>query len=441
MSGAAPGGPTADPIKVHGLNCPNCGAAIQLRGFQYTQRVICDSCCAVLDALDANYAVLQKFGARLARHTPLIPLGARGQWKGEPWEVIGFQVRTITVEGLDYSWHEYLLFNPFLGFRYLTQYNGHWCDVTTLRALPESGSANGHPTARWRDTEFRAFQTSVAVTTFAVGEFPWAVAVGDRVTAHDFVSPPLMLSSETTEEEITWSLGEYVSGERVWASFRCEGDPPPPAGAYANQPNPLAGRVGALWRTCGVLVIALVALGLLRGATAADATAFRAAYSFAPGAGDTAAFVTDAFELGGGTSNVLLSTQATVDNSWLFVHYTLVNEETGTALDVGREVSFYHGSDSDGPWSEGSHEDAVRLPAVASGRWFLRIDPEGPSTGRPIGYTVQVQRDTAGILPFVAALVMLLVPPIVTSLRSHAFETARWAESDYAPVAADDGDD
>jgi len=36
------------------------------------------------------------------------------------WEVIGFQVRTIRVQGIDYSWGEYLLFNPYEGFRYLT---------------------------------------------------------------------------------------------------------------------------------------------------------------------------------------------------------------------------------------------------------------------------------------------------------------------------------
>ena len=430
----------AGPVKVRGLNCPSCGAAIQLRGFQYTQRVICDSCCAVLDAQDPGYAVIQKFGERMARSTPLIPLGTRGRWKGEPWEVIGFQVRTIAVEGIQYSWHEYLLFNPYLGFRYLTQFDGHWCDVTALRGLPETGSAAGRPVARWRDLEFRAFQTARAVTTFAVGEFPWAVAVGDAVTARDFVSPPLMLSSETTDDEVTWSLGEYVSGARVWEAFNLEDDAPAPQGVYANQPNPVSGRVGARWRTFALLLALLVALFVLRQATAANAVAFSGAYRFTPGTGDTAAFVTEPFALTGGTANVVVRTTATADNSWIFVNYTLINEESGAVFELGREVSYYHGRDSDGAWSEGAREDDARIPAVPAGRWFLRIEPEGPPTGATIDYAVQVRRDAPGALPFGAALVFLLLPPVVVSLRSASFEGKRWAESDYAPASDNDSD-
>jgi hypothetical protein len=312
--------------------------------------------------------------------------------------------------------------------------------------LPETARAGGRPVARWHDTEFRAFQTAVAVTTFAIGEFPWAVAVGDRVTAQDFVSPPFMLSSECTPDEVTWSLGEYVSGDRVWEAFKLEGKASAPRGVYANQPNPLAGRAGALWRTFGILVLAIVALVLVRGTTASNALVFSGAFTFTPGVADSvAAFVTEPFELGGATGNVVVRTAASVDNSWIYLSYSLINERTGDALELGREVSYYHGIDSDGSWSEGSHDDEARIPAVPAGRWFLRIAPEGPPSGTPIHYTVQVRRDAAGVLPFTAAFVLLLLPPLLTSLRSHAFETHRWAESDYAPVASgndsDSGDD
>ena len=441
VSGATPGDAgqrAAEPVRLRGLNCPNCGAAIQLRGFQYTQRIICDSCCATLDATDPNFTVLQKFDERLARARPLIPLGTRGQWKGESWEVIGFQQRTITVEGIAYAWHEYLLFNPYLGVRYLTQYDGHWSDVTTLRALPVLGAEGGRPTARWRDRQFKAFQTAVAVTSFALGEFPWALAVGDRVVAQDFVSPPFMLSSESTEEEVTWSLGEYVSGERVWQAFNLEGTPPGAQGVYANQPNPLADRPSRTWRTFGALLLALVAVLMLRFATASNTQAFEGDYTWVPG--DTTAFVTRGFALGSHTSNVVIQTEASVDNSWLFVAYTLVNESTGATIDIGREVSYYHGADSDGSWSEGSSSDAARIPAVPPGTWFLRVSADGTAPGPPILYRVTLRRDAPGALPFIVAFVLLLLPPVFLSIRAHAFETRRWAESDYAPVASDDSD-
>ena len=27
---------------------------------------------------------------------------------------------------MSYDWYEYLLYNPYNGFRYLTEYQGHW---------------------------------------------------------------------------------------------------------------------------------------------------------------------------------------------------------------------------------------------------------------------------------------------------------------------------
>jgi len=129
---------TAPPPQVKSLGCPNCGAPVVIRGFATTLSVVCGNCHSILDAKDPNLAVLQQFQAA-ERIQPLIPLGTRGKIRGDPYEAIGFQVRTITADGVDYSWAEYLLFNPYKGFRYLTEYHGHWNDVTMLRTLPEVG--------------------------------------------------------------------------------------------------------------------------------------------------------------------------------------------------------------------------------------------------------------------------------------------------------------
>src|SRR5439155_1603590 len=93
---------------VKGLNCPNCGAAIQLRSGELARTVACSSCAAVLDAKDPNLRVLQEFKG-VMRWTPLIPLGTRGKLKGEPYQVIGFQVRGINVDDTDYLWEAFQL--------------------------------------------------------------------------------------------------------------------------------------------------------------------------------------------------------------------------------------------------------------------------------------------------------------------------------------------
>jgi len=156
---------------VRSLKCPQCGAPLTIRAGDHTVTVACGHCNSILDAKDPSLKVLQRFAAKqlVPQH---IPLGTRGRWRGTLWEVIGFQVRTIRVEGIDYSWGEYLLFNPYEGFRYLTQYNGHWNDVIVLKTVPKVCEApvTGAKQAVVLGETFRHFQTATATTTQVVGE-------------------------------------------------------------------------------------------------------------------------------------------------------------------------------------------------------------------------------------------------------------------------------
>ncbi|MBI1895223.1 MAG: DUF4178 domain-containing protein, partial [Acidobacteria bacterium] len=108
------------PLKVRALVCPNCGGSVALRGYGHSVNAVCEHCLTVLDTTTPSLAVLQKYGKQ-ERIDPKIPLGSRGKLEGAEFEVIGFQVRTITVDGIDYSWSEYLLFHPYKGYRYLSE--------------------------------------------------------------------------------------------------------------------------------------------------------------------------------------------------------------------------------------------------------------------------------------------------------------------------------
>ena len=159
------------------LNCPSCGAALTVRSFSHAVTIVCDSCHSILDAQDPKLKILQKFQVATDEDPPLIPLGTRGKIRGTDYEVIGFQRRTIHVDGIAYSWHEYVLFNPFKGFRYLTEYDGHWNDVSMLKALPICSP--GASTLNYLGETYKHFQTARAGTTFVLGEFPWQVRVGE----------------------------------------------------------------------------------------------------------------------------------------------------------------------------------------------------------------------------------------------------------------------
>jgi uncharacterized protein DUF4178 len=431
MSAGAP--PLSGPPKpqAKALNCPQCGAAIILRALGHAETVVCESCHAILDAQDPNLQILQKFEAIAGADRPLIPLGTRGKLRGVDYEVIGFQRRSIQVEGISYHWHEYVLFNPYKAIRYLTEYSGHWNDISVCRELPVTEFAS----ANYLGEVYKHFQSSEATTDYVLGEFPWQVRVGERAEVSEYVKPPRVLSAEKSANEVTWSVGEYTYGADIWKSFHLPGGPPAAVGVYENQPSPVSENVKGIW--AAFLAFAIFLLMLMAGfdLVSNKGTAFESSYRLNAGEPKgEASFVTDVFDLKGRTSNVELITTANVANSWIYLNYALINQDTGQAWDFGREVSYYYGSDSDGSWSEGSTKDTVIIPSVPAGHYYLRIEPEVDPQHGFFVYSVAVKRDVPVLGFFGIAFLALLLPAIAITWRSINFERMRWAESDHPPI-------
>ena len=431
MSAGTPPLSTPPKPQAKGLNCPKCGAAIVLRTFGQAETVVCGSCHSILDAKDPNLAILQQFDAATRISKPLIPLGSRGKLRGTDYEVIGFQRRHSKIEGITYYWHEYLLFNPYKGFRYLSEYNGHWNDISICKQLPivEFASVN------YLGEVYKHFQSSDANTDFVLGEFPWQVRVGEHAVVTDYVHPPRVLSSEKMDKEVTWSIGEYMYGREIWEVFKLPGAPPEAMGVYENQPSPVTTNVREIWIAFGAFVFLLVLLMTGFDMFSKKEVVFDQTYTFNRGvAKGEQSFVTDVFELGGRTSSVEIKTSAPVDNHWIYLNYALINQDTERAWDLGREVSYYHGYDSDGHWSEGKQYDTVVISSVPPGQYFLRIEPEVDPLLPVISYTVQVRRDVPVFGIYGLAFLALLVPALIISWRSYVFERSRWSESDHPPV-------
>lgn len=418
------------PVKVQALTCPNCGGQVELRGFTNTLTAVCGNCASVLDASSPLVQIVHQFNKKQIRK-PLIALGTRGKFDNSKYEVIGFQTRAIEVEGTPYEWGEYVLFNPYKGFLYLTEYQGHWNLVRPLRALPVQKWARSRPALEWRSRTFRHFQQATAKTVFVLGEFPWHVSVSETVRVDDYTSPPFVLSGERNGNEVTWSEGEYIQGSEVWAALGLKGSPPRPSGVYVNQPSPYK-DTRSIVRLCLFLEVALFTLLAFFVIFTRQDTVFQDRYQFVHRPTAEASFVTPIFELKGRVSNVEVRTKTDLDNQWLYFNFALINNDTGQGYDFGREVSYYHGHDSDGDWSEGGRNDSVIVPSVPPGNYYLRVEPESDSTAGAVNYEILVKRDVPSYLLFVIAALLLPLPAIALVWRTFRFEHQRWQESDYA---------
>lgn len=430
-------------VKARAIFCPNCGATVQLRGFAHTLNATCSRCLSVLDPNTPSVKLLQKVQMQM-RIEPKIPMGGRGTFEGVEFEAIGFQQRGIDVDGVTYSWEEYLLFHPYKGFRYLSEYNGHWNFIKPKQCMPLLDITGRAATIE--GVKYKHFQRAVARTSYVIGEFPWQVRFGDVATVDDYVAPPKILSGERTADEINWSAGEYIDGKEVFKAFKLTAAPPKPQGVFANQPNP-RGQAGSLWRMYLLFLAAAMFVSMYSCVAKGQREVFHQSYQFVPSSNAEPSFVTDRFELKGwrkAATEVEIRTD--VSNNWVAFAIALINEDTGEAFDFGKDVSYYAGVDDGESWSEGNAKAKTTIPEVPPGRYYLRIEPDRDQQpgdtveqmSKLINYEIIVRHDIPATGVLFLVVLVLLIPPVWQTIRKWMFEQKRWSESDYAVTASGD---
>ena len=428
------------------LPCPNCGAPVNLRAAGLSMSAVCGSCSSVIDTANRTFQLIERAEKAVRSLNPLIPIGTRGKLRGADWEVIGMCARADQWAG----WSEYLLFNPWAGFRWLVTFRGHWSLVDRLTSMSNVAGKS----CSFDGREYRIFASAMATVTGALGEFYWKVKRGEKAALSDFIAPPFILSKEAYPgfQEVTWSHGEYIEPAEVAAAFGMK-VPTKPEGIYLNQPNPYQTKWSGLKWPWLLSVIAVIAIQVVFAAISStrevaqfgiafdrDAQmAALAAVEKPPGEAQGAVQVSPRFRLDGGTSRIEIEGNARVDNNWIGAELDLVNAETNEHFPAEIEIGYYHGYD-DGPWSEGGMSSAVTIPAVPPGEYFLTIEPAADAGIRKMPVGFRVIRGGLFWSNFILMLLLVSVYPVIVLMRRHLFERARWSESDYNPYASGDSE-
>ena len=445
----------APPSTVRALSCPNCGGTIALRAAGSTVSVICEHCGSTLDATQPPLKLLVQ--ANEAMRRPLIALGTRGTLANIAWEVVGYQERNDT----EISWSEYLLFNPYEGYAFLID-DGRRFSLGRLMTVM--------PGASWKGLDYggRAFarfgDTYPVTTHFVVGEFYWRARVGDAANETDYVTPGTMLVCEETDRERTWTVSEmqdWGAAERAFGiaprSASMGGNPAP------HEPSPYRAAMRDAWMIAALAFAACVIIAI---GTAASTRVFARDITVRLD-GATQTTVLGPIDVAGAREKVHIAGRAAgLDNMWVDLDYSLVNRATQQSYDAYGLAERYHGSDSDGPWSEGNDTPDTGLASIPRGSYDLVVeasahrwtDPRAPSvtpsffdaSGMPMAdqspsaqtvpVSITVDRGGGFAGPFFLAMLAILVWPVIAWFRHRAFEARR-----NAPVAStsssDDDDD
>lgn len=429
--------PGAGPLEkgLRAFDCPACGAPIELSS-NAIQRVGCPSCGSLLDAEDQRLKLIEKAREGM-RIDPRLPLGSKGKLGGVEFEVIGFMRRQTTVEGIVYRWDEYLLFDPRGEFRWLTCSEGHWNFVRVLSNPPmlsgnEMSILNSTVMGvSYEGQRYKHFQHTRASVAYVLGEFNWKVSVGEEADIQDYVAPPKMLSREATENEIVWSLGEYITPEDIVAAFGLKKPLSKPVGVYANQPNPRAEthrQTFSLFWKMGAASLALhllLMLFSLGGILDDEVFVYNASNKSHAG---------KPFQLKGRSTTLRVENASTLENGWLDLDMALVNETTGETWQAQREISYYAGVEDGESWSEGSKSDEIVFADLPAGTYHLAIEGEAaPELAGAATARTRVRRGGALWSNFFMLAALLAAFPIWTAVRRQSFETKRWMESDHPP--------
>ncbi|MCK6549994.1 DUF4178 domain-containing protein [Myxococcota bacterium] len=402
------------------MNCPNCGSAVELRAPDDAQRVTCGTCESLLDASQGTKLHLLS-AARPAGRDPLIPVGSVGNFRGVKWTVFGHLLRSVTVEGTKYFWEEYLLRADSRGYRWLVCSENHWSWVEPIHAGEVKKTRRS---VEYKGRTFKHFQSATARVEALRGEFYWKVAVGERVSASDFVDPPNVLSEEVAEDEVTWSLGTYLETADVERAFGLKQRLPKPRGVGAMMPNPWGPRLRASARVGAVMTGLLVVVALLVALTSGEKAIHQSVVPVtqrSPGAGTTGQAVTTEPFVVEDRSALEIEVRADVPTSWLFVAGSLVSQDGYAPRPFGVSVR----------GDEGGLR-TIYLGAVAPGTYSMSLEPEwGAGATPPVMMTVTVREDVFFESHFLMATLLLWLVPMFALFGYYGLEKKRWAESDH----------
>ena len=269
---------TEKALAARGVECPSCGAALQVK-LGSTQSIVCHQCRAVVDVSQGVGGDLQHY-AQAAHAAPQIPLGTTGVLAlGSPqplsWQVVGYVERCEVPQSPDDEqtcWREYLLYHRTAGFAFLVDAEDGWSWTAPITGVPERAGDG----VKLDGVVYRKLYDYVGRVTYVLGEFYWRLTRDQQTANTDYAgtgsASAKRLNRERTSDggaqEIVWSAGEALSADAVLKAFRLAADQ---SAALQRDVKPSSGGASSMTvRIVLLLLVIAIVWSVLRAGSSSD---------------------------------------------------------------------------------------------------------------------------------------------------------------------------
>lgn len=414
-------GPSVNKTVPKTVQCKRCGQKTELLLPGSSVSLVCSSCRRVIDVNNENKSLSIHF-RKMYKAKPLIPLGVFCEFNKRKFKVVGFLARR-TDDQYKWTWKEYLLFNPYYGYRWLVEDHGHWSFVKPVTDFPKEV---GRDRVRYFGKSYSIYSRAPTAIIAAEGEFYWRIKKGEKAWTSDYVNPPEMLSRETSSNQVFWSLVRYLNPQDVQRAFKeTELELPVPEGIGPHQPYAFKKDFK---RQTYVALFSILLLFLFQWTRAFDGPSAKAFFKHTEWNPTTSGtyVVTDPFTIEGDLGTVGIYLSSNVENNWLLVNGALVNIETGRPYSFKAASQHYFG--------DNRRNRRVFLTGVPKGTYDLNFSLKSSEKTKPFFYSVSVIRnpkETWG--DFWVAFVAIFFVWLGLAASQQIYHYRRWKNSDYSP--------
>lgn len=406
--------------------CPSCGEQLHPVNGDKSTHFGCPNCGTFfVDAWDEPKRIIRQY-KDWGSLTPTIPLGAKGLLNRVEYTVVGM-MQKVEKDNVYECWNEYLLYSSDDRSAILVEYNGHWMLVKSLTEVLQAEAVGGDYIVNYQGEIYRLYHSYDFLVRNAVGEFDWNILEDEGQPIFEYTVGSKLVTQELIKEVPCWYAGNYVDAADIATAFGIlRENLPYQSGTHVLQDNPYEKYRNPLIKVAMIMTFIAGTVQLIFCQLYPSSTLLNEHYTTEKDSATASTLrpiISPSFHLQY-RSAIHVDLDAGIDNDWLEVNATLVNETTGRDYETSKSIEYYRGYEEGESWSEGSTSKEAVFSSVPPGNYHLNLLPTSEGAKEVI-LNVKVTHSNWIMSNFIIMMLAIISAPVINQLLYANFEKKR----------------